>query len=123
MTDQEIFTKVARHLLAQGKRSERFFGGDGRGETGCAYRSADGLMCAVGCLIPDALYEPAIEGCTVAGDVVQSVLREAGIRAGYGERTDSLLYELQNIHDYEEPDRWKHCLELLAKEFKLEMPK
>ena len=121
MTDQEIFTKVATHLLTQGKRSERFFDDDG--EPGCAYRSAAGLMCAVGCLIPDELYEPAIEGCTVAGDVVQSVLREAGIRAGYGERTDSLLYELQNIHDYEEPYKWKLCLETMAKTFKLEMPK
>ena len=120
MTDQEIFTKVARHLLAQGQRSERYLDDDG--EPGCAYRGTDGLKCAVGCLIPDELYHQSIEGCTVAGDVVQSVLREAGIRAGYGERTDSLLYELQNIHDYYEPCSWEYYLKIVAKNFNLEMP-
>jgi hypothetical protein len=28
----------------------------------CGYRTETGLMCAVGCLIPDELYDPEIEG-------------------------------------------------------------
>ena len=54
MNQQEIFNKVATHLIAQGKRSTGFGGA-------CAYRGYDGTMCAAGCLIPDDEYKPEFE--------------------------------------------------------------
>jgi hypothetical protein len=56
MTDQEIFDKVALHLLSYAKQG--FKSVDDRG---CLYRNGEGLSCAVGCLIPDDLYDPVIE--------------------------------------------------------------
>ena len=54
MTKQEVFDKVATHLLTQNKRSLE--------DTSCVYRAKDGSMCAAGCLIPDEEYTPALEG-------------------------------------------------------------
>lgn len=45
--------RIAEHLAAQRKVAIQ-------GEH-CAYRSTDGAMCAVGCLIPDELYESRME--------------------------------------------------------------
>ena len=57
MTNQQIFNKVAKHLLKQGRRA--------RDGNGCAYRGENGTKCAVGCLIPDALYDDRLEGSSV----------------------------------------------------------
>ncbi len=45
MTKQEIFDKVATHLLTQNEKALNSVGG-------CVYRTDKGLKCAVGCLIP-----------------------------------------------------------------------
>lgn len=54
MTGQEIFDGVLAHLRKQAKASLNT-----RGK--CAYRGEGGTACAVGCLIPDELYDPRIE--------------------------------------------------------------
>ena len=54
MTNQEAFDKALAHMRAQGERSVDAFTGD------CLYRSDDGLACAVGCLIPDSMWEAAV---------------------------------------------------------------
>ncbi len=54
-SNQEIFDYVVSHLRAQGARSLN-------DENECTYRSVDGYSCAVGCLIPDDLYTPSLEG-------------------------------------------------------------
>ena len=46
--------RIAEHLAAQRKVAVT----DNR----CAYQGAGGTMCAVGCLIPDELYESRMEG-------------------------------------------------------------
>lgn len=58
MDKQQIFDTVATHLLDQGKPAL-----DAEGF--CRYRTESGLMCAVGCLIPDEKYTPKIEGIPV----------------------------------------------------------
>jgi hypothetical protein len=58
MTNQEVFDTVVTHLLAQGVKSES--------ETGCMYRGPHNLKCAVGCLIPDELYDSIIEGSNLS---------------------------------------------------------
>ena len=52
MTSQQIFDTVVDHLLTQGKQSK---------SSVCMYRSADGSKCAVGALILDSEYDPAME--------------------------------------------------------------
>lgn len=48
-----IITTMAEHLAKQRARAY---------DDGCKYRATNGTMCAVGCLIPDALYDRSVEG-------------------------------------------------------------
>jgi hypothetical protein len=73
MTNQEIFTTVRSHLLAQNARSfdpERRL---------CVYRDWEGKKCAVGALIPDDIYALNMEGKPVTGGRIQRALKEAGV--------------------------------------------
>jgi len=62
MNRQEIFDKVKKHLLTQGKRAVNAMGK-------CKYRIFDEngeviAKCAIGALIPDEIYVPSMEGTT-----------------------------------------------------------
>jgi hypothetical protein len=99
MTPQEIFDTVARHLFTQGERAGIVVDDDydrGDGFT-CQYRAPGGATCAVGKLIPDAAYDPVMEGCGV------TMLLDS-----FGPRLPSwmldnyeLLDRLQMVHDHE----------------------
>lgn len=56
-THQQIFEQVVTHLLTQKIRAISAGGN-------CVYRAGTS-KCAVGCLIPDDIYDPLIEGRTV----------------------------------------------------------
>lgn len=103
MTPQEIYDTVINHLRAQGQRA--------MGTVGCAYRGAGGTKCAVGVLIPDELYDPAIEGRSVTAFKPGTVSVDATNRKecdALGEAMpllvehNVLLGELQSLHDAEE---------------------
>lgn len=95
MSDQEVFDIVATHLFAQGKRSLKV-GAERIGT--CAYRGADGLKCAIGILIPDAIYQKKWDDCSNAIDT----LLDRATKALRPLHTHSwLLEELQNVHDME----------------------
>lgn len=100
MTGQEVFDRVVAHLRAQG---EKAISGTGL----CLYRGADGRKCAVGCLIPDELYTPAVEGEAVDGPYMKDLLREIGVR-------QDLALGLQQVHDRFPVCRWEWALERLA---------
>lgn len=70
---QEIFDGVCAQLAKQGGPSMAFIKTkyDLDGSTACAYRGANGRMCALGVLIPDEEYNPKHEG-----EGAQSVLAE-----------------------------------------------
>ena len=87
MDSQEIFDKVVDHLRKQGHRSVDEYGS-------CMYRAPNGDMCAVGCLIPDNLYRPVIEGIEAGPEgLMGDILRTIGI-------TDyNLVKSLQVLHD------------------------
>jgi hypothetical protein len=117
-TKQEIFDTVARHLLTQNARAEDE-GGD------CLYRTPEGLMCAAGCLIPDAAYSRDIEKKNVtptlftAGDADlepgQIKLRAAMVAAGVNNKElAEFVNKLQHIHDHMEVYEWRMHLTLLA---------
>lgn len=61
MTDllhQQVYDTIASHLLAQGKPARINI----KSIVQCAYRTDQGLKCAIGCLIPDDKYDPKMEG-------------------------------------------------------------
>lgn len=96
MTQQELFDRVATHLLTQKAKA---IGADGR----CRYRAPNGLTCAIGCLIPEEQYDPELEGCTVFNTRIREV-------AGFQMALSDLAADLQRLHDYESPEHW--CAEL-----------
>lgn len=87
MTAQEVFETVATHLLKQG--------GQARNEEGCAYRAPDGSKCAAGCLIPDDLYDPSIEG-----KAIWALIHHHPEKIGPAILAHPCLVgDLQNLHD------------------------
>jgi hypothetical protein len=106
---QAVFDKVVKHLLTQKRRS--------MGTELCAYRSEDGAMCAVGCLISDKAYDPKIEGSSVYHLRVQERLAESGVPT-YN-KMKFLLTDLQYIHDRRPVILWKTYLQNLAKQHNL----
>lgn len=111
LSKQEIFTKVKTHLLQQNQRAKE----DG----GCRYRTSTGLKCAVGCLIPDELYDRSIEGVSVSLNPY-SPLGNALLKSGIpGDDTEieEMLYDLQKIHDRVTPLYWSTALQDLARKY------
>lgn len=126
LTNQEIFTKVKRHLLKQKQQARRL--------GGCAYRTEDGLKCAVGCLIPKKLYKKQIEGLAIGDwsdaegaddeentklsekeNLLFKILRKVGVT----KQNYRLLGDLQRLHDIEEVCSWADGLKDIAKKFRL----
>lgn len=122
MTEQEIFDKVATHLLTQNEKAVNSTGG-------CVYRTGKGLKCAVGCLISDDLYDPSLEGLGVIVFVRTAarpdrvadcrVARDIAKKIGLEEEHGGLLGDLQNIHDTRQPKTWRSFLLSVAKDHKL----
>jgi len=116
VTRREIFEKIKKHLLSQGKQSmkEELVG------NGCAYRGEDGLKCAIGCLIPDELYSLEIER-----DIVDlrshykffwiPFIKHLGIEDS--DETIHFLSDLQRIHDHEKVEDWESSFDELEKEY------
>ena len=104
MTAQEIFDTVLAHLRVQGRAAK---GADDR----CKYRGLGGTACAVGCLIPNDLYDPRIEGLSTssimagrlppyrASDAPELLPIAARIASHIGAEHTPLLAALQNMHD------------------------
>lgn len=89
LNDQEIFDKVVAHLRKQGKPSAAYIGFPYKS---CLYRGPEGAMCAVGCLIPDDMYDESMEGndlYSLPDDVLDYL----------GEHNLHLLDGLQAAHD------------------------
>lgn len=82
----------------------------------CAYRGNRDLKCAIGCLIPDELYDVSFESFSVIKlkntkpDFWKALNIDADIR---------LLDCLQRTHDGFLPAFWKRELQWIAKEFNL----
>lgn len=125
---QAIFDRVANHLLTQGVRAY-----DTRKNI-CAYRTHNGLKCAVGCLIKDEYYDSNIEGISISTymgfnmyeNSISSVklrslqlkdsLQKSGIDIE-NSKILNLLLRLQVIHDNEDVANIKPALKNLAEIF------
>lgn len=110
VSNQQVFDVVANHLISQGRKSEL--------HGGCAYRGEDGTKCAIGCLIPDKLYDPEIEGKRV-GELFREHEWPKNL---LGDIDMSLLIRLQHVHDTRDPDEWGKELVLVANYYGLKLP-
>jgi len=86
MNKQETFDYVVRHLYEQGKPALN-------DEMGCMYRTENGLMCAVGCLIPDSMYDKEMEFKRIDA-VLDGFTLPAFIKDN-----EEMLFDLQTVHD------------------------
>ncbi len=107
LTAQQIFDRVATHLLKQNQKSLSAKGT-------CAYRGVGGLMCAVGCLIPIDRYVPRMEGRTV-----HSIFcLDPGFTTD--EEGRQLLLDLQILHDESPVRHWRDRLSQVAALYELD---
>lgn len=118
MNNQEVFDKVVEHLVAQGQPAREGFK--------CFYRGPNGTKCAVGCLIPDELYDEAMEGRSAS--ILESKFPQ--LQPLFSNVDPEVLWQLQNVHDLS--SNWdknglgnggKNHLDRIAEHFDLEPPK
>jgi hypothetical protein len=100
MNQQEIFDKVATHLITQGVQALTTADVGISPTIVCAYRGDNGTMCAAGCLIPDKEYKSWFEA-TPWGDVRYKIPSLASLT----NEDHELIESLQLVHDW--IDNWK----------------
>ena len=91
----DVFNYVIDHLRSQGCKS---VDGD-KDEKFCAYRGAEGTMCAVGALITDDEYNSDWETLSIAG-----LLKQRDLPSSLRKRLiahEEMVQDLQNFHDSE----------------------
>jgi hypothetical protein len=116
---QETFDTVVAHLRRQGAKAQ--IPGSRSGEMTFVFRAPDGKHCAAGALIPDELYDPALE-CTAVGgtdedqhknsNAVTLLIEELG-------HDIELVKALQAVHDNAALAEWESKLEQVSAEFGL----
>ena len=118
LTVQQTFDKVADHLMTQMEQSTSTVTVDsGFFTTDCAYRGENGKMCAVGCLIPDDLYDPRMENHT-SSHVLSAYPKFQGLFENVDE-VGIVLSGLQSLHDEDTPDMWLDGLYIIATRYNL----
>lgn len=113
-TLQEIFDTVVAHLREQGVACKN--------SDNCVYRNSAHQACAVGCLIPDSIYRPALEENGVIRLYQWNYLPE--FFAAYGITTEDttaleLMADLQCTHDTNNPINWELSFSSLATNYSL----
>lgn len=117
MNEQEIFNKVAEHLLTQNESAVVYRASQLKH---CVYRTKEGLKCAIGCLIPDEVYTDSIEGQAIGDFRSEPEFWEAIWPGGWTQEREEFLTELQNIHDDTPTRSWPRGLRDFAKRRKLD---
>lgn len=117
MSKQQIFDKVAKHLLTQKKKALR--SGTSPANGICTMYTKEGLRCAVGCLIPKTTWKlnPNVAIQTPSDPGLKLLLEAYGV---VGE--EKLLLDLMQVHDSEDVKNWKKCLKQVALNNGLKMP-
>ena len=137
LTLQEIFNKVALHLMTQMRTARGPRQGCDTVQIICYYRSPNGDKCAAGCLISEENYSPSLEGKDAKNPTVADALFKDGVNMNDLD-VARLVINLQICHDRVpprvedwSPDNhrykrqggcWKTELIKIANEFHLEIP-
>jgi len=121
MAKQRMFNKVAKHLLTQKKKSRTRKANtwDDRMSTLCLYRGKDGLKCAIGCLIPNKLYDKGMEDNSVDELLTKWPKLNKLFEINSKRWVLDFLEELQLIHDQSHPNSWRNKLAELAEQHEL----
>jgi len=107
MTKQEIFDRVATHLLGQGCRSARNW------PPVLWDKQNTGNKSAIGCLIREDKY-------TDAAEMNLAIRKEALTRSGIDDDAYArLLHDLETMHHTAEVDDWPECLAAIAERYGL----
>lgn len=117
MNRQKTYDTVKAHLLKQGERSV------GPGDM-CMYRGPNGLKCAIGCLIPDELYDPKMEYVGSIDRVLERFFMLEGFLEVENAEDERFLTALQQAHDARpstarRPVNFEQRLDLVAARFGL----
>jgi len=113
-TMQETFDKVATHLLTQNKKS----GVTIETRFNCMYRGPNGLMCAIGCLIPDELYDSEMDcGDGMTADTLLETYFP--LKQIFRNLPLGFLKDLQALHDFYPEYKWREQLVEFAAKYKL----
>ena len=107
MTNQEVFDRVAQHLLQQGEPALR------HGRPVIQTRRCPVQKSAIGCLIEEGRYTPAAE---LIEHYREGLLQRSGINL---KESGELIEELEHIHDCEASENWLTALQSIADEFDL----
>ncbi len=110
MNNQEFFASTVTHLRKQGRRASNGFS--------CCYRGPNNTSCAVGCNIPDSMYEPSMETMTV----LQLMHNYEQVAELFKDVDPCLLSDLQFMHDTEDTSTWEARFKEIAKDYNLELP-
>lgn len=127
MNRQEVFGRSITAIVAQGHPAiAKKPGGDG-----CVYRAPNGDKCAIGHLIPDDVYQPAMDS-NPKGTNITAVLRDfPAVSNALGVNSDDdgyFLHSLQSLHDNSASELSDWGTQLLtrtksfAKKYKLTYP-
>ena len=124
MNNQEAFNKIWERAK---DRREAFDDFEGSCMYRCRISEEETIACFVGALIPDELYDPAIERLSVKDlvDLTDNDLYKVlkPIADFLGGVDVKFLSKCQNIHDAYNPREWEGKLRAVAKEWDLEVPK
>lgn len=101
-TTQTAFDKISAHLVKQDRRAR-----PSKNIRICQLKTAEGLQCAVGCLIPDEDYRIELEQYLVR-ELVAEVPCLRGLDAQF-------LRDMQLIHDKENVENWPRMLRQYAR--------
>lgn len=107
-----VIDRIAEHL---GKQAKMSMNPDSKVSS---YKSDDGCMCGVGCLVPSELYRPEIESCSIFGlldnhrDVYDALSNEISKEPIFDDHPITILQYLQHYHD-----RGAYTLLLTSDEF------
>lgn len=95
-TTQQLYDRTVEHLHTQGKRSAKRNGA-------CMYRGPRHTMCALGCHIPDELYDKGMEGKGIMNlEREHPAVLFVIIGSDPSRKRFDILRLLQNVHDNSE---------------------
>lgn len=138
LTSQEAFNEVWKHFVVEKNKPGMGRASEEDGEPDhevfvCKYRGENGTKCAVGCLIPDDLYDPSMEGKNV-NDIVIPHSPYPRVCELFENVDPELLRAMQSAHDnldgvlFHEQDSvdtaaaMKKKLQDIARAYKLTIP-
>lgn len=109
MTKQQVFNKVAKHLLRQQRKAVN--------GVSCVLRDEDGNRCAIGCLIPKKYVDRGTVDNEMGTEALAALPKTSALRKAIGVDIPGrmkFLAELQEIHDDYSVSDWDEELHELA---------